>query len=195
MFDQLDQQDEFGPVYGYSAFLQLSWNLFDGGANRAQAAQQDSLRRQSENQFAIQREAVRFDVEQSYADLIANISSIRTSLQAIEAADEEVRLARLRFQAGVGTQTDRLNAETRFIRARGNVLAAIIGYNQAVSSLIRAVSNVSPGTVNFDAAPVQIPELKPEEVPTAPAPFEEGSTAPFPPSTFDSEAGDGLIVT
>ncbi len=194
LFDQLDQQDEFGPVYGYSAFLQLSWNLFDGGANRAQAAQQDSLRRQSENQFAIQREAVRFDVEQSYADLIANISSIRTSLQAIEAADEEVRLARLRFQAGVGTQTDRLNAETRFIRARGNVLAAIIGYNQAVSSLIRAVSNVSPGTVNFDAAPVQIPELKPEEDPTAPAPFEEGSTAPFPPSTFDSEAGDGLIV-
>ncbi|MEM9771391.1 MAG: TolC family protein [Cyanobacteria bacterium P01_D01_bin.73] len=184
LFDQLEFEDNFGPVYGYSASLQLSWNLFDGGANRAQAAQQDSLRRQAENEFAIQRDSVRFDVEQSYADLIANISSIRTSLQAIEAADEEVRLARLRFQAGVGTQTDRLNAETRFIRARGNVLQAIIGYNQAVSALRRAVSNISPGTVNFDAAPVRIPELKPEE----------GSTSSPPPAPSSSPGVDSSDI-
>ena len=203
LFDQLDRQDEFGPTYGYSAFLQLSWNLFDGGANRAQAAQQESLRRQSENEFAIQREAVRFDVEQSYADLVANISCIKTSLQAITAADEEVRLARVRLQAAGGTQTDRLNAETRFIRARGNVLNAIIGYNQALSSLVRAVSNVSPGMVNFEAAPVRIPELKPEEnapasgAPTLTVPFEEGegdSVTPFPSSTFDSEASDVFVA-
>ena len=164
LFDVLEAEDNFGPVYGYSASLQLSWNLFDGGANRAQAAQQDSLRRSAENQFAIQREAIRFDVEQSYANLVANTASIRTALQAIEAAEEEVRLARLRFRAGVGTQTDRLNAETRFIRARGNVLLAIVGYNQAVSSLMRAVSNLPPGTVSPAADPVSLPELTVEEV-------------------------------
>lgn len=164
LFDVLEAEDNFGPVYGYSASLQFSWSLFDGGANRAEAAQQDSLRRAAENQFAIQREEIRFDVEQSYANLVANTASIRTALQAIEAAEEEVRLARLRFRAGVGTQTDRLNAETRFIRARGNVLLAIVGYNQAVSSLMRAVSNLPPGTVTPSADPVSLPELTVEEV-------------------------------
>ncbi len=169
LFDTLDPEDNFGPVYGYSAALQFSWNIFDGGNDRALAAQQDALRRQAENQFAIQREAVRFDVEQSYADLIANEASISTALQAIEAAQEEVRLARLRFTAGVGTQTDRLNAETRFIRARGNVLSAILGYNRAVSSLIRSVSNVAPGTVVPPAEPVTLPELQEDPEASVPA--------------------------
>ncbi|MEM1424997.1 MAG: TolC family protein [Cyanobacteria bacterium P01_H01_bin.130] len=181
LFDNLDPEDNFGPVYGYSAALQFSWNLFDGGGDRARANQQDALRRQAENQFAIQREAVRFDVEQSYADLIANEASIRTALQAIEAAQEEVRLARLRFTAGVGTQTDRLNAETRFIRARGNVLSAILGYNRAVSSLIRSVSNVAPGTVVPPEEPVTLPELQEDP--------EQGASG----SAFDVQ-GDRIII-
>jgi outer membrane protein TolC len=75
-------------------------------------------------------------------------------------------LARLRFQAGVGTQTDRLNAETRLTRARGNVLIAIIGYNRALAALNRAVSNLPPGTIQPVPEPIQLPELI--DAPTGP---------------------------
>jgi len=60
-------------------------------------------------------------------------------------ATESLRLARLRFQAGVGTQTDVINAQRSLTEARGNFLQAIIGYNQSLNQLQRAVSNLPDG--------------------------------------------------
>jgi OMF family outer membrane factor len=56
--------------------------------------------------------------------------------------EEALRLARLRFQAGVGTQTDVINAQRDLANARGRYLQAIVGYNQALNQIQRAVSNL-----------------------------------------------------
>jgi OMF family outer membrane factor len=58
-------------------------------------------------------------------------------------AEEALRLAILRFQAGVGTQTDRISAEAALTQAQGNRVSAIINYNLALAQLQRAVSNLS----------------------------------------------------
>ncbi|NQZ64794.1 TolC family protein, partial [Crocosphaera sp.] len=58
-----------------------------------------------------------------------------------ETREEALRLARLRFQAGVGTQTDVINAQRDLSQARGNFLQAIIQYNQSLNALQRSVSN------------------------------------------------------
>jgi outer membrane protein TolC len=50
-----------------------------------------------------------------------------------------------RFKAGVGTQTDRISAETDLTRARGNQVTAILGYNRAIAQLQRAVSGLPEG--------------------------------------------------
>ncbi len=131
------------PGDGYTLALQAQWNFFDGGAAQARAAQQERNKEIAETRFAQNRNNVRFQVEQAYTNLQANRANIDTTTTALSQAAEALRLARLRFQAGVGTQTDVINAETDLTRAEGNRVSAIIGYNLSLAQLQRAVSNIA----------------------------------------------------
>ncbi|MCY6493756.1 TolC family protein [Leptolyngbya sp. GGD] len=128
----------------YSLGLQARWNLFDGGATNAQISQRERDREIAEARFAQNRNQIRFQVEQAFANLQANFANINTTQQSVAQAEEALRLAILRFQAGVGTQTDRISAEAALTQAQGNRVSAIIGYNQALAQLRRAVSNIRP---------------------------------------------------
>ncbi len=119
----------------YSLGAQLSWNFFDGGASGARSTQQQVSQEIFENQFTSTRNQIRFEVEQSFNNLGTNQRNIITSSQALRQAEESLKLARLRFQAGVGTQTDVIQAQTDLARARGNRITAIVNYNRSLSSL------------------------------------------------------------
>jgi len=144
-YDLINQfDDDLGTADGYSLAANLRWSIFDGGAARAAAAQQEVNRQIAETRFADVRNQVRFQVEQAYANLLSNLRNIETTRLALEQAEEALRLARLRFQAGVGTQTDVINAETDLTRARSNRLTAILNYNRALAALRRATTNITP---------------------------------------------------
>lgn len=131
-----------GLVDGYSFAARVRWTFFDGGRAFAEARKADRDMDTAQTEFGKQRDQIRFDVEESYYTLTStkeNISSTRTNVTRFE---EALRLARLRFQAGVGTQTDVINAQRDLANARGRYLQAIIGYNQALNKLQRAVSNL-----------------------------------------------------
>lgn len=141
LLDSLD--DEVGLADGYSLGARFSLNLFDGGAARARARQEEANIAIAETNFADVRNQIRFEVEQAYADLQSNLENIQTASVALEQAREALRLARLRFQAGVGTQTDVINAENDLTNAEGNRVTAILDYNRALASLQRAISSNS----------------------------------------------------
>ncbi|MDY6782621.1 MAG: TolC family protein [Cyanobacteriota bacterium] len=134
---------------GYSVGARLQWTLFDGGAARARAAREEKNIELAETRFDEQRNQIRLEVEQAYNTLSANEDNIQTANIALQLAQESLRLARLRFGAGVGTQTEVINAQTELTRARGNLLTAIISYNQSLAALQRAVSNL-PDNRLFD---------------------------------------------
>ncbi len=136
-----DFEDSFDTSDQYSVGLNLNWRLYDGGAARASARQSDKDIEIAEAQFANQRNQIRFAVEQAYYGLEANQKNIGTATKEVELAEESLRLARLRFQAGVGTQTDVIEAQTQLTTARGNLLSSIIDYNQSYADLQRQVSN------------------------------------------------------
>jgi outer membrane protein TolC len=140
IFGVLD--DNLGPQQGLTLGARLQWNFFDGGAARARAQQQTLNIAIAETNFANQRNQVRLDVEQAFFDLNANKQNIQTAAFALERARESLRLARLRFQAGVGTQLEVINQQTELTRARGNLLRAILDYNRALAALQRAISNL-----------------------------------------------------
>jgi outer membrane protein TolC len=127
---------------GYAVGARMSWRFFDGGRAFAREDQENRDIDIDETNFANQRDQVRLEVETGYYQLIANKENIGTTEQAVITATESLRLARLRFQAGVGTQTDVINAQRSLTDARGNFLQAIIGYNQSLNQLQRAVSNL-----------------------------------------------------
>jgi OMF family outer membrane factor len=137
-----DLRDDFGFADGFSAALGFQWNIFDGGAARAQASQQDANISQAEINFANTREQIQLQVETAYTNLGTNFLNIDTNRQAVEQAREALRLARLRFQAGVGTQTEVINTENDLTRAEGNLVTAILNYNRALASLTRSITNL-----------------------------------------------------
>ncbi len=134
---------------GLSLGAQVQWTIFDGGQARARARQAQENEAIAENNFEQIRNQIRTQVEQAFYNLQANEQNINTAEIAVDQAEESLRLARLRFQAGVGTQTDVINAQTALTQARGNLLTAIIDYNRSLASLQRAVSNL-PDNRLFD---------------------------------------------
>jgi len=141
--------DDLTPADGLTLGARLQWNFFDGGAARARAQQERTNIAIAETRFADQRNQVRFDVEQAFFDLNANKENIQTATFALTQAQESLRLARLRFQAGVGTQADVITQQTELTRARGRRLTAILDYNRALAALQRAVTNLQ-GSNLFD---------------------------------------------
>ncbi|AVH69277.1 TolC family protein [Nostoc sp. 'Lobaria pulmonaria (5183) cyanobiont'] len=126
---------------GYSAGIQGNLTLFEGGAAKARADQSRANIAIAETQFATQRDQIRFDVEQYYAQLQSNLNNVQTSSVALNQAREALNLARLRFQAGVGTQTEVIDAENDLTRAEGNRVEAILDYNRALANLQRSVTS------------------------------------------------------
>jgi OMF family outer membrane factor len=140
-YNLLDQfQDRISVVDGYSVGVQASISLFEGGAARARASQAERAISIAETQFAEQRNQIRFQVEQAFLQLQSNLENIQTANTALEQAREALRLARLRFQAGVGTQTDVINAQNRLTQSEGNRVTAILSYNRALATIQRAVT-------------------------------------------------------
>lgn len=164
-------RDQLGFGNGYSAGLQMNWDFFQGGAARAQANQQEANKAIAEANFANTRNQIRLQVETAYSNLGTSFQNIDTSRQAVVQAREALRLARLRFQAGVGTQTDVINSENDLTNAEGNLVRSILDYNRALAQLTRAVTNLPIPSGS------QIPSI-PTDSPTAPA-----NSPAAPPST------------
>ncbi|MBR8833568.1 MAG: TolC family protein [Stigonema ocellatum SAG 48.90 = DSM 106950] len=142
---QYQLQEPFNQNIGlkdiYSLQVQASLNLFDGGAQRASADQARIQIRIADTQFATQRNTARLQVEDAYFRLQSNLLNVQTSTTALAQARESLRLARLRFQAGVGTQTDVINQEAFLTTAEGNRVTAILDYNRALAQLQRYVTS------------------------------------------------------
>jgi outer membrane protein TolC len=138
LLDQFD--DTISTVDGYSLGLQASINLYNGGAGRARAAQAKTSIAIAETQFSEQKNQIRFQVEQAYSTQASSLENVQTANVALEQAKESLRLARLRFQAGVGTQTDVINALNDLTRSEGNRVKAILDYNRALTELQRYVT-------------------------------------------------------
>jgi outer membrane protein TolC len=126
---------------GYSLGGNLNLSLFDGGAARARARQEEADIAIAETNFAGQRNQIRFEVEQAYSQLQSNLENIQTTSVALEQSREALRLARLRFQAGVGTQTEVIDAEDDLTQAEGDRVNAILNYNRALAQIQRSISS------------------------------------------------------
>lgn len=134
-----------GVAGGYSIGLTLQWRLLDGGATASRVDQQRINAAIATSQFADTKAQVRLEIEEAYFSLKANEKNIVIAENALKRAEKNLELARLRFQAGVGLQTEVNIADASLTQARGNVLQAIIGYNQDLAALQRAVgSNAEP---------------------------------------------------
>ena len=168
-----DLEDPVLGAYGYTVGVQMNFNFFDGGRIKSQLQQLDRSIDILEQQYQQQREAIRFEVEQAFYNLRANDSNIAISEQSVRQAEEGLRLARLRFEAGVGTTLEIARAQADLTQAEGNQVAAILGYNRSLAVLERATGYATQTATN--------PQTPNPPNPSSPSPDPQNSS-PQPPN-------------
>ena len=118
--------------------LQSQWNIFDGRATAGRVVQAKSALEQSRLQFTEAQLAVEVEVRTAFSAFQEATELADASQKVVAQAEEAVRLATARYDAGTATQLDVLQAQVDLTTARTNQLQAYYAHNVAVARLRKA---------------------------------------------------------
>ena len=150
--------DANGWSFDNSVGLSARWNIFDGGRARAEYRRNKQAAEESRFNFASERDRIRLQVEESFYNLRDAQQNIRTTTREVLSATESLRLARLRFQAGVTTQREVVDNQRDLTSAEVRYADAILDYNESLAELRRRT-----GLDQVAACPeLKLPGQKPE---------------------------------
>ncbi|RPI15510.1 MAG: TolC family protein [Lysobacterales bacterium] len=121
-----------------TAGVGVQWALFDGGQSRKRAAALERNRRATQEQRADVESMIALQVRQAWLDVEETRQRVGVSGDAVGQAEENLRIARERYGAGLGTQTQLLEAETLRVRALTNRDDAVLDAALARLRLARA---------------------------------------------------------
>jgi outer membrane protein TolC len=104
----------------YNYGLNMSWPVFDSGITRARVEEARSDTRVSQLQKKQLVRGVTLEVRQAGLRVQETADRFGVADKAVASAEEALRLARVRYQNGVSTQLEVIDAETQLTQARFN---------------------------------------------------------------------------
>jgi outer membrane protein len=131
-----DLTDEFN---GWTFGGQVSWNIFDGLATRGRVIQAKAQLQHARADVEDRTRQIELEVRTAYSTFINASEVLQSQIKVQEQADEALRLARARSEAGTGTRLDVLNAETSLTQARTTQVQSLHDYDVARARLERAI--------------------------------------------------------
>jgi len=123
---------------GWIAQVQGSLPIWDSGAIAGQVIQQRALLSETKITYDDDVRQVELEIQQAYSNLQQNQELVKSQEKNVELADEALRLAKARLDAGAGVQLDVLNAQTQLLTAQSTRLQALFGYNSSLAEFDRA---------------------------------------------------------
>lgn len=139
----------------WSVGVTASMNVFDSGVTWSKIhAAQENLAKAKESQRQI-KDNVELEVRTDYLNLREAEKRITTTQVAVASAEEDYHIAVVRYQAGVGTNIDVMDAQEALTQAKTNYYQALYNYNTSKAAL-----NTSMGV----GVPVPEPRTFPEPV-------------------------------
>jgi outer membrane protein TolC len=121
---------------------QLSYVLFSGGARAKGIARAEAARRSAEEQVRVAETQIDQEVDRAASRLDEARARINSLETAVTRYEEVVRVERLLLEAGSGTETDYLNAESDLLTARASLAEARYGEIAARTELARVVGEL-----------------------------------------------------
>lgn len=122
----------------WTAIAGVNINLFSGNASSSKAG----IARAELRSLKLSRDklldGILLEVKSAYLDLQSSAQKIEVSKTAVEQAEENLRLQRLRYKEGVGTATDALDAVTLLTTAQSNSWKSLYGFKRAEAVLLNA---------------------------------------------------------
>ena len=123
----------------WTAGISANWNIFDNGVTAAQVESAKASLAAAEEAAAEAREGVQLEVQSAYLTLHAAEKNISTTKLAITSAEEDFKIAQVRYAAGVGTNLDVMDASDKLTQAKNNYYVALYTYNTAKAELDKAM--------------------------------------------------------
>lgn len=121
----------FSPGTQNTTFLNLDIPLFDGGVSRAQARQAEEAALQLGKMVEQQERAVLLELEELAGTLQQRWKAIEVAEVNVAQASEALRVAELRYQNGISTNVELLDAQAAELRAKFTLAEAISRYHTA----------------------------------------------------------------
>src|SRR2546423_1537572 len=128
---------------GWTALVQGSLPIWDSGAIAGQVIQQRALLSETKITYDDDVRQVELEIQTAYSILQQNQELVKSQEKNVELADEALRLAKARLDAGAGVQLDVLNAQVQLLTAQSTRLQALFGYNSSLAEFDRATGKQS----------------------------------------------------
>jgi len=122
--------------------LTLSCDLWDWGRKRSRIEQAILLKEQTEDREALLKDRIALEIKGASLGLSASLKKIGVAERAVKAAKEAFRVMSLRFEEGLATNTDVLDAQLLLSKARTDYHQAIYDWYLNKAALERACGEV-----------------------------------------------------
>jgi outer membrane protein TolC len=126
-------------INGWNAGARVSWDIFDGMLTHGKVVQAKALYAKSKTSVNEEARNIELEVRTTYSDFL-EAQEVLESQKTVQAeAEEALREANARADAGTGTQLDVLDAENSLTQARSTQVQALHDYDAARARFERAI--------------------------------------------------------
>ncbi len=140
--------------FGNSVGVNLSWNLFAGGEDRAEIEEAEQAKREIGASQSNLRNTVAAKVRQNLALLAAAREQVRLQRESVTLVEENRELAQSEYEAGSASLVRLNEAQRDLTTTYGRLAQALVSYHQAHHQLLATIGrNLEP----FADLPVQEP--------------------------------------
>ncbi|MGL5513259.1 MAG: TolC family protein [Sporomusa sp.] len=119
--------------------INASYNLFDSGLTRSQVKGAKAYLEKATEQLRQARDSAQLEVRQAYLNMLEAEKRIDTSSVAVVKAEEDYKIARVRYSAGVGTNLDVIDSQVALTSAKTDYVQALYDYNTSHAKLDKAM--------------------------------------------------------
>lgn len=132
--------DSFLPDSGgdWSMNVSANWNIFDAGVTGAKVRQAGASLEKAREQAEQTTDAIELEVRQVYLSMKEAEKRLGTTEVAVGKAEEDLVIAREKYNAGVGTNIDVIDAQLSLSQAKTNHYQALYDYNVNKAKLAKA---------------------------------------------------------
>jgi TolC family type I secretion outer membrane protein len=132
----------FDKDYSYYMGVQLSLPIFQGFSRIASTSQAKLDYRSSQEALDQIKLQVGLEVKQAYFEQQQAKRAIAVARDAVEAAEEDLRLNKEKYGLGAGTMLDLINAQVSATTAKSDHIQALYDYKYAIARLQKAMGTL-----------------------------------------------------
>jgi outer membrane protein TolC len=144
MANYMSGTGDMGQGGGYLAGIAVGLPIFDGGRRKAMVGEAQAMREKALAEVERLKLQIASEVDTALRELQTALQNLQTAQTALKAAEEDERVAKVRYEAGRSVLVEYLDALATLVRAQVNYAQAIYELFVAYDKLQRAIGKGLP---------------------------------------------------